>query len=475
MFDLAAIEALAPDQASLKAAAKLRAPAGWPATARRGSLYWGERLGSGANPYQVVVDAADQGYRCSCPSRKFPCKHALAPMLLAAERPDLFAETEPPAWVADWLGRRRRNTTGAAAGATTEAATDGAGKSLDAALTAEETASEIDAKAEARRAAAAQNRAAATDRALRDGLGELEQWIADQLRLGLDGFLGEASARCRRIAARLVDAKAQTLAARLDDLPGWLAALPPPERAEAAIAELSRLVLLIRSWRAAPDNPSLRREIATAESRDAVLAHPDAPRAAGIWEVVAAETRARRDGLTAQATWLLRIGAPEPCFALLLDYVAGAGRGRPPAFAPGERIEAELAFFPSPWPLRAVIAARGDGDCDAADEWPAAPDAETALTGALDPLWRREAPVLLPAGRLGTAGGDSGGISVWWRSAQGELALPADSAPDDVAFGAPLDALAGVWDGARLRLLAAQGPLGRIDLTPRDGVRRRHG
>ncbi len=36
--------------------------------------------GSGKDPYQTVVDLGPR-YQCSCPSRKFPCKHALALLL----------------------------------------------------------------------------------------------------------------------------------------------------------------------------------------------------------------------------------------------------------------------------------------------------------------------------------------------------------------------------------------------------------
>jgi len=44
------------------------------------TLYWAECAGSGKNPYQVSVDFTSPEApvcRCSCPSRQFPCKHAL--------------------------------------------------------------------------------------------------------------------------------------------------------------------------------------------------------------------------------------------------------------------------------------------------------------------------------------------------------------------------------------------------------------
>ncbi len=47
---------------------------------RDGTLYWAECAGSGKTPYRVSVDWQDPDNpvcRCSCPSRQFPCKHAL--------------------------------------------------------------------------------------------------------------------------------------------------------------------------------------------------------------------------------------------------------------------------------------------------------------------------------------------------------------------------------------------------------------
>lgn len=77
-----AIEAAAPDQASLSAAIKLLKPALWSGLSGSadGKLIWGDCQGSGANPYRLAVDLDNVGSKCTCPSRRFPCKHALALM-----------------------------------------------------------------------------------------------------------------------------------------------------------------------------------------------------------------------------------------------------------------------------------------------------------------------------------------------------------------------------------------------------------
>ena len=113
-----AIEAMAPDQSALAAASKLLQPAKWPSRVRAGGLIWGECQGSGANPYRVVADTDDPGSKCTCPSRKFPCKHALALMWMFVEDEAAFGTGAIPDWVTEWMGRRRK---GGAPAASSEA------------------------------------------------------------------------------------------------------------------------------------------------------------------------------------------------------------------------------------------------------------------------------------------------------------------------------------------------------------------
>ena len=75
----------APDAASLAAGRKLAVPGPWRETGCNDVLVWGQCQGSGKTPYQVSVDLTGPAYRCSCSSRKFPCKHALALLMLWSE------------------------------------------------------------------------------------------------------------------------------------------------------------------------------------------------------------------------------------------------------------------------------------------------------------------------------------------------------------------------------------------------------
>ena len=442
-----AIEAMAPDQSALSAASKLLQPTKWPSRFRQGGLVWGECQGSGANPYRVVADINDPGSKCTCPSRKFPCKHALALMWMFVEDEAGFRAGEIPDWVTEWMGRRRK----ASAPAKT-----GEAKSLDAArVTVVEA--PPDPEAEARKKAASEKRAKDTRRSVLAATEDLEMWIEDQLRTSLTAFLADLAGRCRRIAARLVDAKAGALASRIDEL-SRLLILPAEERIDAAIQELGKLVLLVRAWRAAPDDAELHREVIASETREDVLNDPEAPRVVSMWEVLGERIATRRDGLVSQTTWLLNLAPGPQRFAMLLDFFPASAGRRTSAFVAGERFSAELVFYPAKSPLRAVIATRGDAEKFAA-AWPQAPDdpfivhAEDTLTAP----WRIETPLLLPSGRVRA---DAGGRA-WWRSAGGHWA-PLGEAPPPLSLGAAIEHAAGIWNGTRLSLIAAQTNWGRL-------------
>nr|WP_249158883.1 SWIM zinc finger family protein [Bradyrhizobium jicamae] len=403
-----------------------------------------------------MADLRDLGNKCTCPSRKFPCKHVLGLLWLKAEAKAPFPSAETPPWVSDWLGRRR--SSGGAPKAPAPNAQPAGDKDVSAAQLVEPEAAD-DPKDIARREAAAAKRSEDTERAILDALDALEQWIGDQLRMGLAPFIDDVTARCRRIAARLVDGKAAVLAGRIDELPGRLLALPAGDRPRGAVVELGKLVLLARAFRASPRDAALRRAVAASETRDAVLAGPETLRVPSQWEVLAEQVQTRRDGLVSQTTWLLNLSEAGPRFAMLLDFFPASAGRRGSVFAPGERFRGELAFYPAQQPLRALLISR-DTAADATS-WPTP---EAALTDTLSaPLlaepWTLDIPVLLPAGRIAR---DDAGHS-WWRSADGSTTLPVAGSAEGLLCGTDLERTAAIWSGNRLTILAAQTRWGRID------------
>ena len=455
------VEALAPDQASLKAATKLMKAGKWPLRqSDSGSeLIWGECQGSGSNPYRVIVHTGDHGYKCTCPSRKFPCKHSLALMWMYADDSSAYVAAPVPDWVTDWLGRRRGPSGSAAAGNA-----QGKSKNIKAAANADDAKDNAKAPADektlARRAAAAEKRAANTRKSVRDATEELKLWIGDQLRGGLPQFMDELTDRCRRIAARMVDAKAAALASRLDGIPARVMELPAEERTDAVISELGKLVLLIQAWQANPDDAELHRSMISSQTRDDLLMNQTALRVKSTFEVLGDRITARRDGLVSQATWLCNLQQESNHrFALLLDfYPAGGGVKQKSAFTAGDRFDAELVYYDARQPLLAIIAEREILDASTLS-WPA--------TGGHNPYddyvsylnkspWGLSAPMQMPEGRLCKAGDRR----YWWQSHDGKHAIPLSTKPPLAALGATLTQAYGVWNGWRLDLLSAQTDLG---------------
>jgi len=78
------IKSLAPNPAAFNAGKKLSKESGWDEYSQSQRAIWGAIRGSGKKPYMVQIDTNAIAFKCSCPSRQFPCKHAVGLMLLHA-------------------------------------------------------------------------------------------------------------------------------------------------------------------------------------------------------------------------------------------------------------------------------------------------------------------------------------------------------------------------------------------------------
>jgi hypothetical protein len=476
------IERLAPDQASLSAALKLVKPAKWPVLGGDAgtTLLWGECQGSGSAPYRVVLATADLGYKCTCPSRKFPCKHVLALMWQYSDGPQCFLENAVPEWVNDWLARRRGKSSGAAAaanGADDEAVRGEArkprGGSIAEAL-AEALAAPPDPKAAARAEAQRERIRQEREASVAAGLEELDLWLADQLNHGFAGFAANAQKSCRTLSARLVDAKAAGLAGQLDALAADVFRVPEAHRGELVMERLASMALIAAAYRRQDALPpalkaDVRRSVGWTVKREDLLADAEALRVKAPWMVVAARSEVQPDMLRRLETWLLRLDTqegPAPRFALLLDFVPVSAGVQAAPNMPGELLQAELVFYPSATPLRAHIAKREPLPYDPLSEtlhWPQFPvglgqalavyDAALAMQPWLD-AWP------LAASEVHLVRGEKGGLLL----ASGDgVALPLNCAQADAALpllGLEDITIAGLWDWRLFTLFAAETPLG---------------
>jgi hypothetical protein len=467
------IESLAPDQASLAAALKLVKPASWPVLAESSDagVLWGECQGSGSTPYRVVVSPGDIGYKCTCPSRKFPCKHVLAVLWLRLDKPERFESGQPPTWVEEWSARRRPGT-GQPSGKP-KFDDDGAQKaapSLDAALIPEsEPEKPADPKASARAAAQRERARVEREAAVLAGLDDLDRWILDQLAQGMATFAQRSQQAVRTLSKRLVDAKAGALAGRLDLLAGELFRQPEDQRADVAIERLAALTLITSAYRHQDRLPAalredVRRAVGWSVRREELLADASAPRLVTSWIVAANLSEVQPDKLRRLETWMINANPTAEAHkaAVLIDFVPVSGGAFGFPFEPGESLKGEVVFYPSAAPLRGLLATRRAAGTPMA--WP---KAHVRLADALDEFvmrlgtlpWLDAWPLMAESIAVRTTGA---GRLVFCDTA-GRV-LPIDRAQTDALM--PLIGLDGLsalftWDGRLARILAMDTPVGR--------------
>jgi hypothetical protein len=415
---------LAPDPPSQQAAARLAGSSRWSQTGAAGDVVWGLCAGSGQHPYQTIADLSGPAYNCSCPSRKFPCKHALALLLRWAEgrvpeaaRPADFAES--------WVTARRAR----------------------AAVAAPARTGPRDEKAAARRAEQRESRVAA-------GLAELETWLRDQVRAGLSATSG-GYRHAERVAARMVDAQAPGVAGVLRGLggiassgDGW------PDRLLGAYAQLHLLIRAHDQLDALPAGLAavVRAHVGYPTARQEVLAGPGV---ADRWLVVG--VRDMLDAAVPVRRILLR-GRDTARFGLLLIFdPRGSFTGDPDGWlVPGLELDADLHFYPGQPGLRALV-----GERRHEPEPARAPDGAGDIAGLLDDWagalagdpWLGSWPALVSGTPVPADGG--------WRFAdRSGLLVPLVTAGIDymlllaISGGTPVT-LAGEWGPEGLRPLTA--------------------
>jgi hypothetical protein len=297
---------------------------------------WGECRGSAAVPYRTAVDLAGPAYQCSCPSRKFPCKHALALLLLWADGV-VTADAGPPDWAATWLAARAAKASRAAGDPAADTAEPEAARPGPA------------------NPEAALRRAAQREQRVASGVAELDRWLCDQVRQGLAASQQAGYRHWDDIAARMVDAQAPGLAERLRALAavpysgaGWDGRL---------LAEYALLRLLTIAYRRQDKLPPPLRD--TVRSRIGFTVRQADVLASGQpvkdrWSVLARRDL-EQERLRSRRVWLR--GRETGRYALVLSF-APAGMSLDDSLTVGAGVDAELLFYPAAVPLRALVGTR---------------------------------------------------------------------------------------------------------------------
>ena len=333
------VVAIAPSPARFADADAIASPSRWVALGADAAALWGRCRGSGREPYETTVDHAHLAWRCTCPSRSHPCKHALALLILWVR--GHVPESAAPAGVRSWTDGHAHARAGAAgAGEGAEAAAprpdDGEAPDLP-----PDGPGDLERQRDERIAR------------LQAGLHDLDRWLDDRLRTGLADPALARYATWDDLAARLVDARAGALANRVRRLAGIVGARP--DWHEVVLAELGVLHLLAEAGRRVPELASpLADAVATAcgwqvRRSDVLAGVPDTD----TW-VVAGRSDTREDRIEVRRTWLR--GRTSGRWAMVLSFAAYR-QSLDSSLLPGDGFAADLHRYPGPsW--RAIVGAR---------------------------------------------------------------------------------------------------------------------
>ncbi|MCX5689572.1 MAG: SWIM zinc finger family protein [Planctomycetota bacterium] len=440
------ILSLAPDAASASAGRALAIASKWSGIGSSDRALWGLCQGSGKDPYQARIDLSEPAFKCSCPSRKFPCKHGIALFLLFARTPAQFKTAPEPDWVAQWLASRAER----------------AEKKVERAVAAAEK--PVDLEAQAKRAAQRESRVS-------DGLAHCRLFLEDLLRRGIVAARTDDSTAWDRLAARMVDAQAPGLATSIREVPALLASGEGWEL--RTFAHIGRLHLLVSAGERLAQLPAevaqdVRTALGWTQSKEETLA------SAGLtdhWLVLGQITQAD-DRIRTRRTWLW--GVNHARVALILDFSVG-----PQSFdltlASGTRFDGEVAFYPARLPLRALIKSREmKGELSASSFASADSTIEAALMRhahalAVNPFLTRW-PLVLREVRMARRG------DAWYlRDATGaSLPLSPIQTSRDLLWkllacvGTDPFAAGVEWDGTHATVLGAATQAGYLDCTIRE-------
>lgn len=360
--------ALAPDEKAAKAGIGQSSPSRWSGTGQNERALWGLCQGSGSEPYQTTVDLSEPAFRCSCPSRKFPCKHSLGLLLLWVNDPGAVPAAEPADFAAEWL----------------------AGRDSRAHATETRAKSQADEPAGPDAQAAAARRAEDREGRVLAGLDELELWLGDLVRQGLAQAQQRPGHYWEQMAARLVDAQASGLARRVRAMRGLVAA--GGDWPASVLAGAAQLQLLIDAYRAQDRlDDAARAEVRVlvgwSVKQEDVLAGAHLTDAWTVHGLVVDD-----DGqLQVRRVWL---HGKTHGWALILDF-APSNRplpGMPPPV--GHRLDADVAFYPGT-SRRAVIAdQRGSAPVNDHDAEPLTAAADRRARWLADDPFATRVPVL---------------------------------------------------------------------------------
>ena len=317
MYSTEQILSLAPNESNASRGKALAKISNWQLLATDGNALWGLCKGSGKKPYQTAIHLSGPVFKCSCPSRQFPCKHGIGLLLLFASDASSFQQAAQPDWVENWMNSRKEKTETAAPAAPPIMQNDRIRKRIQ---------------------------------KLNTELPGLQQWLEDIMRVGYGNTDIQQPAFWEEQAARMVDAKASGIASMLREISelfnhdNWISSL------SARLADINLLVnaFLNREQLSEPLQEEILVRIGINPKKEEVLAKKGVQ---DTWQVLGISERFSQR-LYARRTWLQGKASRE--FALILDFAFGEPNYER-KFLVGTEFNAQLVYYPGAVPQRALI------------------------------------------------------------------------------------------------------------------------
>ncbi|MFB6454048.1 SWIM zinc finger domain-containing protein [Chitinophaga sp. Hz27] len=350
--------ASAPDDASRKAGKELGSMQKWVSTGQSEAALWGACKGSGAKPYQTQVDLQQLAFKCSCPSRKFPCKHGIGLLLLYARQPQQIPADSLPDWVSAWIDRR--------------------------AVSAEKKAEKQQEQAEKGSPANNKQRLHARDEKVSQGIEELQVWLKDMIRNGIIHLPEKNRQYWENTSRRLIDAQAPGLAAmvrNLGDTPFF-----KQNWQQDFMQQLLRLYAVIQGYKHLEQLPEalqedIRQLCGFTVNQDYLRSLPGI---SDTWQVLGKQV-SEQDRLVTERYWLY--GENTQRNAVVLQFYTRHVSTPQFSLTPGSCVTGELVYFPSAWPLRAVLKDYKNShtpvQCLGMQQWEEVLNAQTTASSAL--------------------------------------------------------------------------------------------
>lgn len=334
MFTEQQIQKIAPKESAFKAGKKLSSPTGWETLEKNERAIWGSIKGSGKKPYLVQIDIANIAYKCTCPSRQFPCKHAIALLLVLSKDPASFKASEEPDYVTEWLNKRAER-----------------------AQKVDREEKEITEEEKEKRTTAKVKRRDDRLQLMFAGIAELKLWLKDLIRIGLLELPNRSPSYFDLMMERMVDSKAPGLA-------GWIRSLKNlryhnhNEWHDPALGIISKLFLLINAaekmnqYSSAEQN-AIKGLLGWTFNQKDLLADENTITKKDLWLVLGVNSETL-DELTIHRYWLQGIEGGMDAIIIQFETKFTSTTIQTPIIE-GSILEAELAFYPGLLPHRAFI------------------------------------------------------------------------------------------------------------------------